>query len=321
MKKEKETKDIYSRIMFIKVRVRLFADPRRQGNTVGTREHGLVLLDQDIAGLPLPDLVSSAMDQLPPPSPQVTVSAPTSPTRDATFQFPECSGTNNVAAVASYANVARNENYENEDEEGAPVPTPRPRPRRRRPINVRVPLKKTSFNFEPVCNGDNTYCEHPGHALRHGQWWISIGGNLRNIADDFQGSKTKCGCPGGAINIDSPSVKTSSIAPVIEKTINDDDNDDDDDDDDDDDEDEDQDDEEENGIGMCFLVADRKRASPILPLRVTEPRIGEQHKRQQPTHRRYFAFHDPSVYKRDDVMGDSGSLARLEACLSSTINP
>ncbi|XP_043674671.1 uncharacterized protein LOC122632196 isoform X4 [Vespula pensylvanica] len=242
--------------------------PRRQGNTVGSREHGLVLLDQDIARLPLPDLVSSAMQQLPPPSPQVTVSAPTSPTRDATFQFPECSGTNNVAAAAaaaaaaSYANVARNDNYENEDEEGAPVPTPRPRPRRRRPINVRVPLKKTSLTLEPTCNGDSTCCEHPGHALRNGQWWISIGANLRNIADDFQASKTK-----------------------------------------------------------------------ILPLRVTERRTGElttvvgdfrfpeQHKRQQPIHRRYFAFHDPSVYKRDDVMGDSGSLPRLEACLSSTINP
>lgn len=171
--------------------------PRRQGNTVGSREHGLVLLDQDIARLPLPDLVSSAMQQLPPPSPQVTVSAPTSPTRDATFQFPECSGTNNVAAAAaaaaaaSYANVARNDNYENEDEEGAPVPTPRPRPRRRRPINVRVPLKKTSLTLEPTCNGDSTCCEHPGHALRNGQWWISIGANLRNIADDFQASKTK----------------------------------------------------------------------------------------------------------------------------------
>ncbi|XP_035720824.1 uncharacterized protein LOC118441041 isoform X1 [Vespa mandarinia] len=171
--------------------------PRRQGNTVGSREHGLVLLDQDIAGLPLPDLVSSAMQQLPPPSPQVTVSAPTSPTRDATFQFPECSGTNNVAAAAaaaaaaSYANVARNNNYENEDEEGAPVPTPRPRPRRRRPINVRVPSKKTSLTLEPACNGDSTCCEHPGHALRNGQWWISIGANLRNIADDFQASKTK----------------------------------------------------------------------------------------------------------------------------------
>lgn len=186
-----------SRVTFINVRVHLFADPRRQGNTVGSREHGLVLLDQDIAGLPLPDLVSSAMQQLPPPSPQVTVSAPTSPTRDATFQFPECSGTNNVAAAAaaaaaaSYANVARNDNYENEDEEGAPVPTPRPRPRRRRPINVRVPLKKTSLTLEPACNGDSTCCEHPGHALRNGQWWISIGANLRNIADDFQASKTK----------------------------------------------------------------------------------------------------------------------------------
>ncbi|KAK2582328.1 hypothetical protein KPH14_004665 [Odynerus spinipes] len=159
--------------------------PRRQGDGVGSREHGLILLDQDIAGLPLPDLVSSAMQQLPPPSPQVTVSAPTSPTRDAAFQFPECSSTSNAATGASDVNVANN----NENEEG-PVPSPRPRPRRRRFNSVRVSSKKIAPVLEPACNGGSTCCGHPGHALRHGQW-VSVGANLRNIADDFHASKTK----------------------------------------------------------------------------------------------------------------------------------
>ncbi|XP_015188697.1 PREDICTED: uncharacterized protein LOC107072900 [Polistes dominula] len=168
---------------------------------------GLVLLDQDMSGLPpLPDLVSSAMRQLqPPPTPRVTVSAPTSPTRDATFQFPECSSSNNAAvavaaAAASYADAARNRNYNNEneddeeEEEGGnvapvPTPTPRPRPRRNRPSNVRVPFKKAL----PVCNGElaNNCSEYPGHVLSNEQFLIDIGTTLRKIAQDLQATKSK----------------------------------------------------------------------------------------------------------------------------------
>ncbi|XP_043493308.1 uncharacterized protein LOC122518432 [Polistes fuscatus] len=156
---------------------------------------GLVVIDQD---MPLPDLVSSAMRQLQPPTPRVTVSAPTSPTRDATFQFPECSSSGNAVAVAaaaaSYANATRTRNYdnENEEEEGAtpvPTPTPRPRPRRNRPSNVRVPFKKAL----PVCNGElsNNCSEYPGHVLSNEQFLIDIGTTLRKIAQDLQASKSK----------------------------------------------------------------------------------------------------------------------------------
>lgn len=156
---------------------------------------GLVVIDQD---MPLPDLVSSAMRQLQPPTPRVTVSAPTSPTRDATFQFPECSSSGNAVAVAaaaaSYANATRTRNYDNEndEEEGAtpvPTPTPRPRPRRNRPSNVRVPFKKAL----PVCNGElsNNCSEYPGHVLSNEQFLIDIGTTLRKIAQDLQASKSK----------------------------------------------------------------------------------------------------------------------------------
>ncbi|KAF7393533.1 hypothetical protein HZH68_010352 [Vespula germanica] len=78
-------------------------------------------------------------------------------------------------------------------------------------------------------------------------------------------------------------------------------------------------------LGDCPFLRTRllllQRRTGELTTVVGDFRFPEQHKWQQPIHRRYFAFHDPSVYKRDDVMGDSGSLPRLEACLSSTINP
>lgn len=164
---------------------------------------GLVLLDQDMSGLqPVPDLVSSAMRQLQPSTPRVTVSAPTSPTRDATFQFPECSSSSNevavAAAAASYAaaNATRTRNYDNEnveeEDEGTnpvPTPTPRPRPRRNRPNNVRIPFKKAL----PVCNRElsNNYSQYPGHVLSNEQFLIDIGTTLRKIAQDLQASKNK----------------------------------------------------------------------------------------------------------------------------------
>ncbi|XP_076236693.1 uncharacterized protein LOC143180684 [Calliopsis andreniformis] len=127
----------------------------------GPREHPVVLLDSDLSRLPLPDLVLSAVEQLPDATPQVTVSAPSSPTRDAAFQFPECSS------------------------EEAPVPSPRPRPRRRRLVSEGGALKKPIA--EKTCNN---CCGHFGQAFNENQW-SSVGANLRNIADDFHASKTK----------------------------------------------------------------------------------------------------------------------------------
>ncbi|XP_072756138.1 uncharacterized protein [Anoplolepis gracilipes] len=85
--------------------------PRRPGGSESQQPLVIFLQPgsaEDLSNLPLPDLVQSAVDQLPPPSPQVTVSVPNSPMRDATFQFPECVNGS-----------------------GAPLPSPRPRPRRR----------------------------------------------------------------------------------------------------------------------------------------------------------------------------------------------
>ncbi|XP_029177312.1 uncharacterized protein LOC114945327 [Nylanderia fulva] len=115
---------------------------------------------EDLSNLPLPDLVQSAVDQLPPP--QVTVSVPNSPMRDATFQFPECNSG------------------------GAPLPSPRPRPRRRFASESSVmeagPLEVSSCN-----NGSSCCCL----ILNERQSWSSIGANLRNIAGDFHACRTK----------------------------------------------------------------------------------------------------------------------------------
>ncbi|XP_034944739.1 uncharacterized protein [Chelonus insularis] len=138
--------------------------PRRVGDVPGNRDHPIVLIDSDLSRLPLPDLVLSAVQQLPSPEPQVTVSAPSSPTRDAAFQFPECS---------------------------VPVPSPRPRPRRRRLTSESSTLEKGANRSESSvgCCGASS-----GHHLSHScneREWASVGANLRNIADDFHASKTK----------------------------------------------------------------------------------------------------------------------------------
>lgn len=125
----------------------------------------MVLVDSDLSRLPLPDLVLSAVQQLPVTAPQVTVSAPSSPTRDAAFQFPECSN----------------------DE--APIPSPRPRPRRRRLASESggIGASKKTPVVESICNN---CCGHFGQSFNENQW-VNVGTNLRNIADDFHASKTK----------------------------------------------------------------------------------------------------------------------------------
>ncbi|XP_011302212.1 uncharacterized protein [Fopius arisanus] len=135
--------------------------PRRPTDVPGSRDHPVILIDSDLSRLPLPDLVLSAVEQLPPPEPQVTVSAPSSPTRDAAFQFPECS---------------------------VPIPSPRPRPRRRRLTSESSVLEKeNSRNENAICSG---CCGHIRDSLNEREW-ASVGANLRNIADDFHASKTK----------------------------------------------------------------------------------------------------------------------------------
>lgn len=147
-----------------------FADraPRRSGD-FGSQQHLVILVQpgntDDLSNLPLPDLVQSAVDQLPPLSPQVTVSVPSSPMRDATFQFPECS---NLSG-------------------GAPLPSPRPRPRRRLASESSVMDKGP---IEVTCNG-STCCCHLSHSHLNERQWASVGANLRNIAGDFHASKTK----------------------------------------------------------------------------------------------------------------------------------
>ncbi|KAG7206936.1 hypothetical protein KM043_000828 [Ampulex compressa] len=141
--------------------------PRRAGDSLAPRERPVILVDSDLSRLPLPDLVLSAVEQLPAAPPQVTVSAPSSPTRDAAFQFPECSTSG----------------------AGVPVPSPRPRPRRRRLTSEGAPLKKGPAP-EPSCTPAATCCGHLGQAPNETQW-ASVGANLRNIADDFHASKTK----------------------------------------------------------------------------------------------------------------------------------
>ncbi|XP_011139414.1 uncharacterized protein LOC105183169 [Harpegnathos saltator] len=137
--------------------------PRRPGD-YASRQHLVILVQpgtEDLSNLPLPDLVQSAVDQLPPPSPQVTVSVPNSPMRDATFQFPES---------------------------GAPLPSPRPRPRRRLASESSV-LDKGPI--EVICSNGSTCCCHLGHQTLNERQWASVGANLRNIAGDFHASKTK----------------------------------------------------------------------------------------------------------------------------------
>ena len=118
---------------------------------------------EDLSNLPLPDLVQSAVDQLPPPSPQVTVSVPNSPMRDATFQFPECVNGG-----------------------GAPLPSPRPRPRRR--FASESSIMETGPIEMSNCNNGSTCC---CLILNERQSWTSVGANLRNIAGDFHACRTK----------------------------------------------------------------------------------------------------------------------------------
>ncbi|KYM81289.1 hypothetical protein ALC53_08360 [Atta colombica] len=142
--------------------------PRRSGS--GSQQPLVIWLQpgniEDLSNLPLPDLVQSAVDQLPPPSPHVTVSVPSSPMRDATFQFPEC-------------NVNSN---------GAPLPSPRPRPRRR--FASESSVMETGPTEVSNCNGTTCRC-HLGLILNERQSWTSVGANLRNIAGDFHACRTK----------------------------------------------------------------------------------------------------------------------------------
>ncbi|KYN15366.1 hypothetical protein ALC57_12415 [Trachymyrmex cornetzi] len=142
--------------------------PRRSGS--GSQQPLVIWLQpgnvEDLSSLPLPDLVQSAVDQLPPPSPHVTVSVPSSPMRDATFQFPEC-------------NVNSN---------GAPLPSPRPRPRRR--FASESSVMETGPTEVSNCNGTTCRC-HLGLILNERQSWTSVGANLRNIAGDFHACRTK----------------------------------------------------------------------------------------------------------------------------------
>ncbi|XP_043517388.1 uncharacterized protein LOC122532564 isoform X2 [Frieseomelitta varia] len=118
--------------------------PRRAGDN----RQPVILVDSDLSRMPLPDLVLYAVEQLPPASPQVTVSAPSSPTRDVAFQFPECSSTGS---------------------DQAPVPSPRPRPRRRRLASegCGASAMKKGPVVEPICN---SCCGHFGHGFSGRQW-------------------------------------------------------------------------------------------------------------------------------------------------------
>lgn len=146
-----------------------FADraPRQSG---GPQQPLVIWLQpgsgEDLSNLPLPDLVQSAVDQLPPLSPQVTVSVPSSPMRDATFQFPEC----------------------NVNGGGVPLPSPRPRPRRR--FASESSVMETGPAEVSNCNGSSCCC-HLGQIINERQSWTSVGTNLRSIAGDFHACRTK----------------------------------------------------------------------------------------------------------------------------------
>lgn len=122
---------------------------------------------EELSSVPLPDLVQSTMEQLPPPSPQVTASVPSSPMRDATFQFPECSVNGNIV----------------------PLPSPRPLPRRRLASEGSSLRTLRSETRQNEGNTSNTCCCYPSQNER--QSWTNMGTNLRNIAGDFHACKTK----------------------------------------------------------------------------------------------------------------------------------
>ena len=147
---------------------RLIADRIRRSVDMSssTRDQSsMLLVDSDLTRLPLPDLVLSAVERLPPAPPQVTVSAPSSPTRDAAFQFPECSAAS-----------------------GVPVPSPRPKPRRRR-LTSEGSITEDKARLECLANG--ACCKNHFVASLDEREWATVGANLRNIADDFHASKTK----------------------------------------------------------------------------------------------------------------------------------
>ncbi|XP_014237067.1 uncharacterized protein LOC106659176 [Trichogramma pretiosum] len=158
--------------------------PRRSSQTLSSRDSAMVLVDSDLSRLPLPDLVLSAVEQLPSAAPQVTVSAPSSPTRDAAFQFPECSGFGSGTLAATSL---------------LPVPCPRPKPRRRRLTSEgSLPEKfqqqsscHCSMRHHDCCTHGNSCCGHHLAASLDEREWASVGANLRNIADDFHASKAK----------------------------------------------------------------------------------------------------------------------------------
>lgn len=148
-------------------------------------EEERTLIDADLMRMPLPDLVLSAMQQVPPPPPQVTVSAPSSPTRDAAFQFPECSN-GGMTGNPSVATMMRS----------MPVPSPRPKPRRRRLTSEgSMPEKMTAPTLRSFeCNAAHgTCCVHswPSNPSLDEREWATVGTGLRNIADDFHANKAK----------------------------------------------------------------------------------------------------------------------------------
>ncbi|KAK1131561.1 hypothetical protein K0M31_017847 [Melipona bicolor] len=168
--------------------------PRRAGDN----RQPLILVDSDLSRMPLPDLVLYAVEQLPPASPQVTASAPSSPTRDVTFQFPECSSSSSSSSSTTTT-----------ESDQAPVPSPRPRPRRRRLASegCGASAMKKGPVLEPICN---SCCGHFGHGF-NGRQWANVGASLRNIADDFD-SMTKPAEIGKA--------RLPAMNPVFEDTNN-----------------------------------------------------------------------------------------------------
>lgn len=133
----------------------------------------------------------------------MTASAPNSPTRDATFQFPECAGV--VVNGINNSNVSPTTSLENLMGVNlptitAPVPSPRPKPRRRRltsegslpdKADVIVPTGYECSN-DTTNNHGNCCCvhHHLANSLDESEW-ASVGANLRTIADDFHASKAK----------------------------------------------------------------------------------------------------------------------------------
>ncbi|XP_023248445.1 uncharacterized protein LOC111644066 [Copidosoma floridanum] len=165
----------------------------------------MLLVDSDLSRLPLPDLVLSAMQQMPPPPPQVTSSAPNSPTRDATFQFPECGGiasnntnsnthsNSNLSSASSLENIIAGANISAMMPSAmAPVPSPRPKPRRRRLTSEGSLPDKAESRLECSATHGNCCVHHLASSLDEREW-ATVGANLRTIADDFHAAKTKVG--------------------------------------------------------------------------------------------------------------------------------